>query len=105
MSQKSLKNVFQTHLLELVIHKGKWCDTIGGIPLRQPVIGIANTRRGSPMALSYNQPRFSQNLLSRYKKSSPSFAIDLYDDHWTLNKGPSKFLYSQPVSVSATVVF
>ncbi|KAF8524170.1 Spt20 family-domain-containing protein [Gautieria morchelliformis] len=50
------------------------------------------------MALSYNQPRFAQNLLSKYKKSSPSFTINLYDDHWTLNKGPSKFLYTQPVS-------
>lgn len=53
------------------------------------------------MALCYNQPRFAQNLLSKYKKCAPSFAIDLYDDHWTLNKGPSKFLYTQPVSVSA----
>ena len=53
------------------------------------------------MALCYNQPHFAQNLLSEYKKCSPSFAIDLYDDHWTLNKGPNKFLYTQPVSVSA----
>ncbi|KAF8579913.1 hypothetical protein K439DRAFT_1358359 [Ramaria rubella] len=50
------------------------------------------------MTLSYNQSRFSQSLLSKYRKSPPSFTINFYDDHWTLNKGPSKFLYTQPVS-------
>ncbi|KAF8517924.1 Spt20 family-domain-containing protein [Hysterangium stoloniferum] len=51
------------------------------------------------MALTYNQPSFAKNFLAKYKKSPPSFTIDLYDDHWTLNKGHSKFLYTQPVSV------
>ncbi|KIJ55209.1 hypothetical protein M422DRAFT_239837 [Sphaerobolus stellatus SS14] len=50
------------------------------------------------MALTYNQPNFSHKLLERHKNSPPSFTINLYDDHWTLNKGPSKFLYTQPVS-------
>jgi len=51
------------------------------------------------MALTYNQPKFAQKLLKKYRDSPPSFTINLYDDHWTLNKGPSKFLYTQPVSV------
>ncbi|GJJ11445.1 hypothetical protein Clacol_005678 [Clathrus columnatus] len=50
------------------------------------------------MALVYNQPRFSQRLLERYKQSPASFSIDYYDDHWLLNKGHAKFLYTQPLS-------
>ncbi|KAI6044449.1 Spt20 family-domain-containing protein [Pisolithus marmoratus] len=45
----------------------------------------------------YNITRSTEELLSKYESSPPSFSIHLYPDHWTLNNGP-KFLYNSPVA-------
>jgi hypothetical protein len=45
--------------------------------------------------MAYNLTRESQSILKEYATSPASFSVQLYEDNWTLNKGP-KFLYSSP---------
>jgi transcription factor SPT20 len=47
---------------------------------------------------AYNISRAAAELLDEHKDSPPSFAIQLYPEHWTLNGGP-KFLYNNQVAV------
>jgi transcription factor SPT20 len=47
---------------------------------------------------AYNISRATTELLDEHKDSPPSFAIQLYPEHWTLNGGP-KFLYNNQVAV------
>ncbi|KZT25138.1 hypothetical protein NEOLEDRAFT_1065767 [Neolentinus lepideus HHB14362 ss-1] len=49
------------------------------------------------MAAGYNLTRSVADLLAKTDTSPASFTIELYVDHWTLNKG-SKFLYNNPVA-------
>lgn len=44
--------------------------------------------------------RFVDELLEKHKEAPPSFTIQLYPEHWTLNGG-SKFLYNNQVAVRA----
>ncbi|TFK51993.1 hypothetical protein OE88DRAFT_1629468 [Heliocybe sulcata] len=46
---------------------------------------------------SYNLTRSVAELLSRTDASPASFTVELYHEHWTLNRG-SKFLYNNPVA-------
>ncbi|KAI0698373.1 Spt20 family-domain-containing protein [Cytidiella melzeri] len=46
---------------------------------------------------AYNITRFVAELLDEHRDSPPSFAIQLYPEHWTLNGG-SKFMYNSPVA-------
>ncbi|KAI0339411.1 hypothetical protein BDW22DRAFT_1300501, partial [Trametopsis cervina] len=46
---------------------------------------------------AYNITRWVDELLEEHKNSPPSFTIQLYPEHWTLNGG-SKFLYNNQVA-------
>lgn len=52
----------------------------------------------------YNLMRDDTALLEKHKKSQPSFSVQLYPLHWTLNYGP-KFLYNSQVSVRLELMF
>ena len=47
---------------------------------------------------AYNVSRAVAELLDEHKDSPPSFAVQLYPEHWTLNGGP-KFLYTNQTAV------
>lgn len=38
-------------------------------------------------------------ILAKYADSPPSFTVNLYPEHWSLNNSQSKFLYNNPVAV------
>lgn len=46
----------------------------------------------------YNLSRAVALLLAETESTAPSFTVNLYPEHWTLNQG-SKFLYNNPVAV------
>ena len=46
----------------------------------------------------YNATRAVNDLLLQHEASPPSFTVNLYPEHWTLNNG-SKFLYNNQVAV------
>lgn len=52
---------------------------------------------------AYNITRSVDELLAEHRDSPPSFTIQLYPEHWTLNGGP-KFLYNNQVAVSLLLV-
>ena len=53
---------------------------------------------------AYNITRAVTELLDEHKDSLPSFTIQLYPEHWTLNGGP-KFLYNNQVAVRGRSLF
>ncbi|KAG9101921.1 Transcription factor spt20 [Ceratobasidium sp. UAMH 11750] len=50
------------------------------------------------MAAVYNLKKREEQILARFSKSPPSFAVHLHPGHWTLNKDNSarNFLYTSP---------
>ena len=86
----------------------------GRAPIMSPVALFQAPRSGArrPSSLSvangsgkmktsgYNIMRDDSALLEEFEKSPPSFTVQLYPGHWTMNNGP-KFMYNNQVSVRA----
>lgn len=93
-----------TNFLKLSLHdESKYLIVnTGRYPVGVPTPTLIYLRSSSPITMTgYNLSRAVADLLADNDLSPPSFTVNLYPEHWTLNQG-SKFLYNNPVAVSGT---